>query len=253
MRSDDYTCMGYCGGRFPTTDWTIIGEVQPKDDAHSSLLIGGLVSDYWKPVYCYLRRRGYGHEDAKDLTQGFFQEVVLGRQLVRRADPTKGRFRTLLLTALDHYLANVHRRQAARKRIPQNKLIHFEQANGSDLPTAVEDATCEESFNYAWISELLDRVLQEVETECRGHGMSIHWDLFHDRVLRPILEGKDPPSLAELCAEYGIEEPTQASNMIFAVKKRLRGAIRRYVRQSVVCDEELTEEMVALAQFLAPT
>ena len=142
MKRKDYTRMGGVGGRFPTTCWTIIEEVHPGDEAHKRALIGDLLGDYWKPVYCYLRRRGHGNEEAKDLTQGFFQEVVLGRELIQRADPNRGRFRTLLLTALDHYLANVHRGQCAQKRIPAAKLIALDQADMGDLPAVVQDFSC---------------------------------------------------------------------------------------------------------------
>jgi len=251
MKVDDYTHIGKSGSRFPTTQWTVIGEVQPTDDARSRFLIAELVRDYWKPVYCYLRRKSYGNEDAKDLTQGFFQEIVLGRELIRRANPARGRFRTLLLTALDHYLANVHRGQTTRKRIPKNKLIALEQVDGGGLPELAQNLTQEESFNYAWVAELLDRMLQEVAAQCRDRGMTVHWNLFRDRVLRPIMEDRDPPPLGELCARYGIEEAAKASNMIFAVKRRLQSALRRHVRQSVACDEEIGEEMATLAQFLA--
>jgi DNA-directed RNA polymerase specialized sigma24 family protein len=251
MKTDDYTRIGDSGGRFPPTDWTAIGEVRLEDDPRSRSLIAGLVGDYWKPVYCYLRRKGHSNEDAKDLTQGFFEEVVLGRELIQRANPAKGRFRTLVLTALDRYLANVHRGQTARKRIPPDKLIALERVNDGDLPQSAPHLTQEESFHYAWVAGLLDRVLAEVEAECWGRGMVVHWSLFHDRVLEPIMEDKDPPPLAELCARYGLEEATRASNMIFAVKRRLQAALKRHVRQSVACEEEISEEMAALRQFLA--
>jgi DNA-directed RNA polymerase specialized sigma24 family protein len=251
MKTDDYTRIGNSGGRFPTTDWTVIGEVRPEDDPRSRPLIAGLVRDYWKPVYCYLRRKGYRNEDAKDLTQGFFEEVVLGRELIQRADPAKGRFRTLMLTALARYLANVHRGQTARKRIPPDKLIALEQVNGGDLPQSAPDLPQEESFHYAWVAGLLDRVLVEVEAECGSRGMGVHWSLFRDRVLEPIMEDEDPPPLAELCARYDLREAGRASNMIFAVKRRLQAALKRHVRQSVACEEEISEEMAALRQFLA--
>jgi DNA-directed RNA polymerase specialized sigma24 family protein len=250
MKTDDYTHMGKGRGRFPTTCWTVIGDVHPGDEAHNQILIGDLLRDYWKPVYCYLRRRGHGNEEAKDLTQAFFQEVVLGRELIQRADPNKGRFRTLVLTALDHYLANVHRGQCAQKRIPAAKLIPLEQADSSDLPAVVHDFTCEESFNYAWASGLLDRMLAAVKGECRSRGMATHWNLFYDRVLQPIMEDRDPPPLVELCTTYGIDEPTKASNMIFAVKRRFQTALKRHIRQSVACDDEISDEMVELTRFL---
>lgn len=251
MKADDYTRIGGSERRFPSTHWTVIQDAGPGDDAHSQRIIGDLLGDYWKPVYCYLRHRGRSNEEAKDLTQGFFQEVVLGRELIQRADPARGRFRTLVLTALNNYLANVHRGATARKRIPKHKLVPLEQADAGDLPEVMRTITPDESFHYAWVSELLDRMLEEVEADCRAHGMDTHWNLFHDRVLRPTLEDKASPPLAELCARYGITEATQASNMIFAVKRRLQGALQRYVRQSVACDEEISEEILELRQFLA--
>jgi len=251
MKTDDYTHIGGGGGKFKTTHWTAIEAIRAGDDTHARLLIGELISEYWKPVYGYLRRKGYCNEEAKDLTQEFFQAVVLRRDLIRRADPAKGRFRTLLLTALDRYLANVHRGQTAQKRIPRNKLIHLEQSDGSDLPEMAHDFTVEDSFNYTWVSDLLDRMLEEVEADCCSRGMDTHWRLFHDRVVQPIIEDKTPPPLAELCARYGVKEATKASNMIFAVKRRLQGALARHVRESVADDDEVDEEMVELAQFLA--
>jgi len=250
LRADGYTNIGGSERRFPSTHWTVIREASPDDDAHSRRLINDLLADYWKPVYCYLRRRGHNNEQAKDLTQGFFQEIVLTRGLIQRADPARGRFRTLVLTALNNYLANVHRRETAQKRIPRHKLVPLEKADPGALPEVVRTITTDESFHYAWISELLDQMLEEVEAHCRGHGMAVHWNLFRDRVLRPTLEDTACPPLAELCARYDIDEATKASNMIFAVKRRLQGALKRYVRQSVACDDEINEEILELKQFL---
>jgi hypothetical protein len=93
-------------------------------------------------------------------------------------------------------------------------------------------------------------MLAEVEDECRQRGMTVHWNLFHDRVLRPIVEDEDPPPLAEVCARYGVKEPIKASNMIFAVKRRFQAILKRHVRQSVACDDEISTELVELTHFL---
>jgi len=250
MKADGHTSIGGSGGRFPTTHWTVLTEVQAGDDARRRFLVAELIRDYWKPVYCYLRRKGYGNEDAKDLTQGYFQEVVVGRNLIPRADARRGRFRTLMLTALDRYLANIHRLHTAQKRIPRDKLLPLDRADIGELPQVSPDLTCEESFTYAWISDLLDRVLEEVEADCRSRGMAVHWDLFQERVVRPILDSKDPPALAELCTRHGIDAPTKASNMIFAVKRRLQAALKRALHQSVANEADMQEEIVELAHFL---
>ena len=173
-KAHDYTSIGGERGRFQTTHWTVIQEVHAGDEERARQVVSDLLQDYWKPVYCYLRRKGYGNEKSKDLTQGFFQEVVLGYELIRRADPTRGRFRTLMLTALDRYLANDHRHQNAQKRIPPDRLIPLERVALNELPDMPQDLSCEDSFNYVWVSELLDRLLSEVETDCRRRGMGIH-------------------------------------------------------------------------------
>jgi len=80
--------------------------------------------------------------------------------------------------------------------------------------------------------------------------MAIHWELFQERVLRPIMEDRTPPSLTELCAKHRIDEPMKASNMIFTVKRHLQAVLKRYVWQSVARDDEVSEEMAVLKHFL---
>ena len=108
MTHADPTRMGGARQAFLTTQWSLIDDIQEGRDRDSAL-IGFLLKQYWKPVYCYLRHTGHHNEQAKDLTQGFFHEVVLNRDLVGRADSSRGRFRAFLLHALKQY---------ANKRVP---------------------------------------------------------------------------------------------------------------------------------------
>jgi DNA-directed RNA polymerase specialized sigma24 family protein len=247
---EEYTSIGGDRRSFQTTPWTAIEQVRGGPCPQATLLIGELLQAYWKPVYCYLRHRGYGNEEAKDLTQDFFQEVVLGRALIQQADRTKGRFRTLLLRALDRFLTSVHRKKTARKRIPPQHLVPLEEKDLAALPPAAHPFDSDDAFNYAWVSDLLDRLLQEVRAECLDQGMAVHWELFRERVLRPLMEDRAPPGLAELCAAHDIEEPTRVSNMIFAVKRRFQSALKRRLRQSVADDAEIGGEIHDLLAFL---
>jgi DNA-directed RNA polymerase specialized sigma24 family protein len=251
MTTDKYTSMGGAKRTFGATHWTAIESISSKDDASNRALVGDFLKAYWKPVYCYLRHKGYNSEQAKDLTQGFFHEVVLGRELIQRADRTKGRFRTLLLRALDRYLVSMYRKETAQKRIPQEKLISLEDSTFGDLPEAAGNLDSDEVFHYAWVCELLDRILEEVEAECRQIGMAIHWDMFNDRILHPILASAEPLSLEELCRKYGIDATTKASSMIFAVKRRFQAAAKRLLRELVASEQEIDEEMLELMKFLA--
>ena len=251
MKADKYTSIGGTKRTFGVTRWTVIESIASKDDASNRAMVGDFLKAYWKPVYCYLRHKGHNSEQAKDLTQGFFQEVVLGRELIQRADRTKGRFRTLLLRALDRYLVSIHRKETARKRIPQNKLISLEETTFGDLPEATCNLDSDEVFHYTWVCELLDRMLEEVEVECHQNGMAIHWDMFNDRVLHPILASAEPLGLEELCRKYGIDETTKASTMIFAVKRRFQVAAKRLLSESVASEQEIDGEMLELMRFLA--
>ena len=113
-RFGDKTTMGGNIQRFYTTCWTKISDIKTSDKAKEQLIINDLLELYWKPVYCYLRHKGNNNEVAKDLTQGFFHEVVINRSLIQQADKAKGKFRTFLLTALDRYTMDVHRKETAK-------------------------------------------------------------------------------------------------------------------------------------------
>ena len=118
MSNHERTSMGGERETFLTTHWSLIEGIKKHQDKDRAL-IGLLLERYWKPVYCYLRRKGCGNEQAKDLTQGFLHEVVLNRHLVERAESSKGRFRWFLLHALNQYVLDEQRKETARKHIPR--------------------------------------------------------------------------------------------------------------------------------------
>lgn len=253
MRYDDQTDMGGTQETFLTTQWSLIDGIREGQDKDKAL-IGHLLGRYWKPVYCYLRHKGYDNEQSKDLTQAFFHEVVLNRGLVQRADKAKGRFRSFLLHALSQYATKQGLKERALKRIPKEKLVSLDLVETpSVLPESIADSTAEESYHYTWVSAMLEHVLSDVETECCEQGMQIHWSLFHARIVQPILQNQPPPSIIELCQTYGIEDAKKASNMIITVKRRFQTMLMHYVRSTVLSEEQANEEMKDLLQFFPKT
>jgi hypothetical protein len=238
-------------GSFPTTHWTKLVGARSEDLLQQDDALEELVGMYWKPVYCYLRCKGYDRDDAKDLTQGFFHEIVLRRRLIQQADQRKGRFRTFLLTALSRYVTSVHRAEAAKQRTPEGGLMHLEEIDALSVPERLHHRSPVEAFDYAWGTALLDRVLADVARRCREKGNGTHWELFGARVLLPIMQNADAPSLGELCRKYGISRKAQASNMIFMVKRRFQRALRRHVRQFVSSDAEVDREIFDLMTILS--
>jgi len=249
MQYHGNTDMGGAGEVFLTTHWSLIENIYGNDEERNQALIGLLLTKYWKPVYCYLRRKGYDNEQAKDLTQGFFQEVVLGRELIQKADQSRGRFRSFLLMALNRYLINVKHEETAQKRIPKQRLIPLNEIDPPELPSEITESTPEDTFNYAWLSALLEQIMTEVEAKCREQGLAIHWRSFYDRIIQPITENTDPPTLSDICDKYGIEDQRKASNMVITVKRRFQAALKRHVRNSVISSEEVSDELSDLMRF----
>jgi len=246
----DQTDMGGVREAFLTTHWSLVEHIQSDDDKDRAL-IGLLLDRYWKPVYCYLRHKGNGNEEAKDLTQGFFHEVVLNKDLVQRVDQSKGRFRTFLLHALDQYLFNEKRKQATQKRSPKGKLVSFDIISPPALPEAVSELGPEDSYNYAWTVSMLDQVFFEVEARCLEDDLEAHWRVFQDKVVHPILRDTSPPSFADICEKYGIDDQKKAANMVTTVKRRLQKALKQYLRNTATSDNEIHEEFAEIVQFFS--
>ena len=241
MALSDGTDMGGSAEAFLTTHWSLIEGIKKQQDPKQSL-IGLLLKRYWKPVYCYLRRTGCGNEQAKDLTQGFFHEVVLSRHLIERADPSKGRFRTFLLHALKQYVIDMSRRKSTQANIPPEKLITLEIAHLPVLPQTISKWSPEACFHYAWKSAILDLTLAAVKEDCLHAGQETHWQIFRDYLLYPTLEGRDPPPLKEFRRRHGLSSEKAASNMVITVKRRFQRLLRKHLRSTVSSDAEADEE-----------
>jgi hypothetical protein len=249
VRHDDYTDIGGTGGAFLTTHWSLIKEAGSSDEQNNRALVSLLLNRYWKPIYCYLRRKGYNNEQAKDFTQGFFHEVVLGQHLIEKADVAKGRFRSLLLIALNRYIGDVRERETAQKRMPKGQFVSIDKIDPPEIPQSVTESAPERTFDYAWLSALLEQVLEKVERECHEDGKDVHWNVFCDRVLHPIMDRKESPSIKEITAKYGISDEPSASNMMVTVKRRLQKALKQYLRESVTSDEYLAGELKQMRHF----
>jgi RNA polymerase sigma-70 factor (ECF subfamily) len=237
------TTAGEGNGVFRTTRWTEVFEAWSADEPRREVALAALLGRYWRPVFYYLRCKGYSRETAKDFTQGFFHEVVLGRSLIEAADRARGRFRTFLLTALDRYVANLRRAETRKRRVPSGGLISLEKVDWRGVPEPIHCTTPADAFDYAWASALLDQVLAQVKRECRETGKAVHWELFWAKVLQPIVDGVEAPSRAGLCEKHGVASTTKVSNMIVTVKRVFRTILRDHVRYFVEADTEVDDEI----------
>lgn len=152
-----------------------------------------LVRLYWKPLYFYLRRKGLDNETAKDVVQDFIASLI-ERRAIEKADPARGRFRTFLLTALDHFLTDRRRREGRQKRGGGASVLSLDFAGGErDYGLEVEGGESPEKLACrAWAHGLLDEVLLELEAEPA-----------HVAALRLRLKGAD---YKQICDHTGLSD-----------------------------------------------
>ena len=223
-RMDD-TFTGGADAQFPQTQWTRI-----LNPAKRQTLVAELGARYWKPVYAYLRRKGFSNDRAKDLVQGFFADKILGQEMIQKANRAKGKFRTFLLTAVTNYAIDLHR----ANRPTQPLCEDLEQDPHGNDP-AVE-------FNRTWAEQLLQEVLEELKNECHRNGKESHWQVFETWFLEPDpTEGKH--MMSEICARCGVATPEKAYNMISNIKGRFRSILRRRLRPLVDSDAQVDLEI----------
>ncbi len=225
--TEKYDRTFFCDGdsQFQTTEWTKI----LKSSVGKSIL-GELYVKYSKPVYSYLRRKGFNNDQAKDLIQGFFSDKVLGQQLLRKADRTKGKFRTFLLTAIKNYAIDIHRASKPLQQLDEE----------IERPSNTNDPEIE--FDIAWAKELLHSVLKELEEECKSNNKTTHWNIFRLWLLEPNIN-TEKPDMKAISTRFDIDEVDKAYNMISNLKGRFRKILRRHLSHNLNNEKEIDDEL----------
>ena len=243
--------MGGASSKLPKTSWSLILAARTQNQTRRRLAVENLTQAYWKPVYCFLRRRGYGNEEAKDLTQEFFCKFILEDRLVQAADRELGSFRQLLTTALKRFVINYKRDQTRKKRAPEGGLVPLPSVELVQAKGSISEATPEDAFYYGWVTSLLDQTLAETKEQCCDAGMTKHWQVFQSKVLAPILEGAADLSLNEICCRYGVESETKACNMMVTVKRCFKRTLKRRLRDLTRSDSQAEAEFREILAFLS--
>jgi len=232
---------------FATTHWSVVLTAGHGDTPRSQAALEKLCRAYWFPLYAYVRRRGYQVEDAQDLTQQFFARLV-ERNLVAHADQSRGRFRTFLLVAMEHFLANEWDKARALKRGGGKQFVPI-QTDSAETRYGVEPAderTPEQVFEYNWALALLDQVMGQLEADYRDRGQV---GLF--TALKPCLVSS---SSAETYAALAAQLETNEGSVRVAVHRlraRYRELLRAEIANTVDSQDEVDAEMRHLFKVLA--
>jgi RNA polymerase sigma-70 factor (ECF subfamily) len=164
---------------FPETHWSQLLELRnPAHPRHAEHL-DGLVQQYWKPAYLYLRAiRAMSAEDAEDLTQQFFA-MLLARRAFDKLDPERGSFRGFLKTALRRFAVSSDRKEAAREPRDGAKLFRFEEAEAlwkQQDPRVSPEA----AFDREWARGVVTEMTRRLREEFRAQGKELYFQIFQE-------------------------------------------------------------------------
>ena len=244
---------GFGQARFLTTRWSVVLSCADSgiesNAAHDAL--SELCKTYWRPIFAYLCRRGYSTQDAEDLTQDFFSSLLEG-PLLKRADPERGRFRSLLLKALQDFLGHAYEKSRANKRGGDMKFVSWDDwmaeapSQLSFSAQALNSWSPEQLFDLRWAATVVEQALRRLREECQSRG---RLRLFE--TLSPYLTTeREDVSYQSLATTLGITES--------AIKKQLHNLRRRYrwllydeVEQTVENPSEVEGEIRHLCATLA--
>lgn len=145
----------------------------------------------------------------------------------------------------------MHRKEKAKRRFPKGQLMRLENGVLPALLRASSSMKPDQVFNYTWASEILDKVISEVEKECYSTGKIIHWKVFRAKILTPIMNKTQSPWLKDICKKYGVDNEDKASNMIVTVKRCFRRTLEEHLRLYVRSDSEIEDELNELFTIIS--
>ncbi len=229
--------------QFTQTHWSVVLSAAQSESTEADLALEKLCRNYWLPLYAYVRRKGHNSHDAQDLTQEFFSRLLKNKSF-SGADPRKGRFRTYLLGALNHFLADEWDKARALKRGGGVVVVSLDDTQCVEHALAREEAseqTAEMTYDRRWSLTILERALARLKEDFVKAGKLRQFDL-----LKQFLT--DAASSTEYDSVAAQLEMT--SNHIAVSVHRMRQRYRAFVRdeiaQTVGTASEVDEELCAL-------
>jgi RNA polymerase sigma-70 factor (ECF subfamily) len=232
-------------GAFATTHWSLVVAAGDREQPEAQDALAALCSAYWQPIYVFLRRRGVPEDRARDLTQGFFT-ILLEKNYIGDARRDRGRFRTFLLTALVHYVANETDRDRTAKRGGGQAPFPFDltEVEKAYRLEPSHDETPERIFDRRWARTLLDAGLGRLRDEMAGSA-----GLKRFERLLPFLVGESDTGYREAAAGMGMGE-SAVKVAVHRLRRRLRVILRDEVARTVgdpgQVDDELQHLFAAL-------
>jgi len=223
----------------------MVVQAATSESPESISALADLCEAYWYPLYTFVRRKGYDRVEAEDLTQAFFAELLEKKQLCV-ADQQRGKFRTFLLSALDHFVNKQWRAQQALKRGGGESIISF------DFQTAAEqysnepfhEWTPEKIFERNWALAVLSKALASVRQQYIDNEKA---DLF-DQLKVYLGDGRQVP-YKTVAETLGMSEGA-IKVAVHRLRERYGEQLRLQIARTVESASDVNQELHSLMQAL---
>lgn len=223
---------------FNTTQWTLV--VAAGDSMHpgSSEALADLCQSYWYPLYAYLRRRGYPQEEAEDLVQGFFAQL-LDKKYIKAADKERGRFRSFLLASLKNFAANEWDKKTAQKRggATTTLSLDFETAEGRYHIEPADERTPEQVFERGWATAQLEQVLERMRSDTEEEG-----DVERFEAFKGFLTGESDLKYKDVAEQLGMSEGA-VKVAVHRLRQRFGAMLRDEVARTLNDPNDVDDEI----------
>jgi RNA polymerase sigma factor (sigma-70 family) len=232
---------------FATTQWSVVLSAAERDTLPAREALEALCGAYWYPIYVYVRRKGHGADEAEDLTQSFFAQLI-AREHLLLANPHKGRFRTFLLAMLDQFLAHEWSRAHRRKRGGQFAFISLDQCTPEERYALepVDRNTPEQKFQKQWALAVLKQAMTRLAEECEALGKGA---LFQE--VKGGLSGEQEIArYADISRRLGMSDGSLRV-AVHRLRQRYGELVRNEIAQTVQRAEDVDDELRYLIQVLS--
>lgn len=221
-----------------TTRWSQVLAARDASPTEARAALEALCQTYWPPLYAYIRYQGSGAEEARDLTQAYFTEL-LDKELLAEVDPSKGRFRSFLLTSLRHFLSHERDRERALKRGggAQTISLGLEEAE-SHMALPSPGMTPEEVFEHRWALAVLDRAVDRLSRDSAAAGKTAQFT----HLRQYLTSGEPQVPYAEVAGVLGMSEGAVKTE-VHRMRRRFGKCLRAEIAETVSDASEIDDEV----------
>ena len=234
------------GDWFATTHWSVVLAAGRTSGPEAQAALERLCRTYWYPLYAHVRRRGHSPPDAQDLTQEFFARL-LAKGFLDRVAADKGKFRSFLLAAMNHFLANEWDRMKAEKRGGGKVLISLDErtAEQTYLLEPASDPAPELSFDKRWAATLLEQAFASLREEYVGAKKERIFEC-----LKTFLAAEAGSGDYVIAGESLGMSTNAVAVAVHRLRERYRELVRAEIANTVASPDEIDEEMRYLFKVL---